>query len=635
MIEKWINKIHQGKSEHLILDLPDKSIDLLITSPPYNVDLGNNKYNKDSYDVYKDDKDHLEYIEWLTYIFDIIKQKMVDGGRVCINIGDGLNGKIPTHSDIIQFMTKDLHYLMKSTIIWNKSQIGNRCLPHDELINTVNGYKEICQIQIGDKVLTHKRRYKQVSNVFNRKYTGWLYTIYSYGNEPIKITQGHELLTAPLVRRYNNYPRKQVAPNLIWLPPEHLDTEHYLATPIYHTQYHGSDNAFSNRLSKITDVKLNYKNEGFFRLIGYYIGDGSVHRNEIRIDFNRTEQFYIDDVRNISNYYGWTTRLEYVGNCTRVIISSKNKLPKILTSLAGKCAHEKSMHPFLKQTPIYLQRHIVIGMMRSDGYIGNNVESSYTTVSSELIYQFRDMLLRLKIIPAITTIDNHISYIKGRKIVCRKAYIIKILGKYAERMADICQVNHISKAKYRYNRYKKKGSHYAFSKIKDIKKEWVTDLDVYNMEITEDQSYTGKVTYHNCAWGSWKSPSNPSFPTPFEYILVFCNESQKKEGSKEGITVTKEQFITNSLALWTFSPEQAMKKFGHPAMFPIELPHRLIQQLSYKDDIVLDVFSGTGTTCLAAAILQRRWIGFELSKTYVERSTKRINTYLDQERLVF
>lgn len=253
-IKEWINRIHCGISEDLIPELPDNSIDLVITSPPYNVDV--------PYDNYKDNKDYWEYLSWLKDIFKELKSKLVKGGRVCINIGDKKNGKIPTHSDVIGFMVYDLKYLLKTTIIWNKSQIGNRT-----------------------------------------------------------------------------------------------------------------------------------------------------------------------------------------------------------------------------------------------------------------------------------------------------------------------------------------------------------------------------------SWGSWKNPSNPSFPTPFEYILVFCNESQEKIGKKEAITVSKEEFITNSLALWTFAPEHKMQEFGHPAMFPVELPRRLIHQLSYESDIVLDIFSGMGTTCLTAAMLKRRWIGFEMSKHYVIGSEKRIRRYTNQVRL--
>lgn len=100
-------------------------VDAIITSPPYNVDLGNNKYNKTPYSLYKDNKEHWEYIAWLKDIFDKAKGILVDGGRVAINIGDGKNGAIPTHSDIIQFM-RDLGYIQLATIIWNKNQASPR-----------------------------------------------------------------------------------------------------------------------------------------------------------------------------------------------------------------------------------------------------------------------------------------------------------------------------------------------------------------------------------------------------------------------------------------------------------------------------------------------------------------------------
>jgi len=119
-------KLYNGKSEDVIPELDDNSIDIVITSPPYNVDLGNNKFNENPYDLYNDNKDHEEYIAWLKDLFEKLYPKLKSGGRVCINIGDGQNGRVPTHVDIIHFMTKQLHYLPMANIIWNKSQIGNR-----------------------------------------------------------------------------------------------------------------------------------------------------------------------------------------------------------------------------------------------------------------------------------------------------------------------------------------------------------------------------------------------------------------------------------------------------------------------------------------------------------------------------
>lgn len=119
-------KIINDDCLNAIPNLDDNSIDLVVTSPPYNVDLGNNKFNNTPYDLYNDNKDHKEYISWLEEIFRKFYPKVKSGGRLAINVGDGKNGKIPTHADIIHFMTNKIGYIPMANIIWQKSQIGNR-----------------------------------------------------------------------------------------------------------------------------------------------------------------------------------------------------------------------------------------------------------------------------------------------------------------------------------------------------------------------------------------------------------------------------------------------------------------------------------------------------------------------------
>lgn len=135
------------------------------------------------------------------------------------------------------------------------------------------------------------------------------------------------------------------------------------------------------------------------------------------------------------------------------------------------------------------------------------------------------------------------------------------------------------------------------------------------------------TTSNRCAWGSYMSPSSPSFPCPFEYISVFANESKKKVGNKEDITVSKEDFIRNSWGVWSFAPETKQRRMGHNAMFPPELPRRLIDQLSFKGDTVLDPFSGMGTTVITAKEMERNYIGIELSPNYCQKSRARLNGY--------
>lgn len=125
------------------------------------------------------------------------------------------------------------------------------------------------------------------------------------------------------------------------------------------------------------------------------------------------------------------------------------------------------------------------------------------------------------------------------------------------------------------------------------------------------------------SWGSWLSPSCPSFPTPFEYILVFFKNSRKLVHTGE-TDLTRDEFIEYSLALWNFAPEMRMKSFGHPAMFPEEMPRRLIKMLSYKGDLVLDPFAGISTTLKVAKELSRRYIGFEIDEKYYQASKERL-----------
>ena len=139
----------------------------------------------------------------------------------------------------------------------------------------------------------------------------------------------------------------------------------------------------------------------------------------------------------------------------------------------------------------------------------------------------------------------------------------------------------------------------------------------------EKNNYNAKYT----AWGSWKSPSMPYIKYTWEFIEVFDKESHKKTGRKEDIDITSEEFKEWVKGRWSFPPETRMKDYNHPAMFPEELPRRLMKLFSYKHDIVLDPFNGAGTTSLVAWKLGRRFIGVDVSKQYSAQAMKRFDSY--------
>lgn len=129
----------------------------------------------------------------------------------------------------------------------------------------------------------------------------------------------------------------------------------------------------------------------------------------------------------------------------------------------------------------------------------------------------------------------------------------------------------------------------------------------------------------SCAWGSWMSASNPVLRDFHEYILVFSKGSYSKNRNQvKKDTIKRDDFINWTKSIWTF-PAVNAKKIGHPAPFPVELPHRLINLYSYEGDVVLDPFCGSGTTCLAAIKNNRSFIGYEIKKEYIDLAEKRIS----------
>ncbi len=136
----------------------------------------------------------------------------------------------------------------------------------------------------------------------------------------------------------------------------------------------------------------------------------------------------------------------------------------------------------------------------------------------------------------------------------------------------------------------------------------------------EKNNYNAKYT----AWGSWKSPSMPYLKYTWEFVEVFDKETHKKAGLKKDIDITGEEFKEWVIGKWSIPPETRMKEYGHPAMFPEEIPRRLLKLFSYRGDLVLDPFNGVGTTTLVAWKNHRRFIGIEISPQYCQTALERI-----------
>ena len=166
------------------------------------------------------------------------------------------------------------------------------------------------------------------------------------------------------------------------------------------------------------------------------------------------------------------------------------------------------------------------------------------------------------------------------------------------------------------------------------------------VDLEEDSPHRSKTT----AWGSWLSPSAPYIYNPKECVILAYKKEYKKiekgvsswdyteelvevEG-KNGEPSTmknkkiysqedKKEFMELVFGQWKyFADTKSLTK----ATFSLDIPIKAIKILSYKNDLVLDCFSGSGTTAMAAKKLGRNYIGFELSPNYTEISIRRLST---------
>jgi DNA modification methylase len=136
----------------------------------------------------------------------------------------------------------------------------------------------------------------------------------------------------------------------------------------------------------------------------------------------------------------------------------------------------------------------------------------------------------------------------------------------------------------------------------------------------------------SCAWGSYRSPANPVLRDLTERIVIASKgrfdrarsmTQRLNEGLPNEITLPTDDFLSLTLDVWDMPPESA-KRVGHPAPFPVELPEQLIRLYTYKQDLVVDPFLGSGSTMVAASRLGRRYAGYDLDPTYVAIAQERV-----------
>ncbi|HET9071155.1 MAG TPA: site-specific DNA-methyltransferase [Acidimicrobiales bacterium] len=136
----------------------------------------------------------------------------------------------------------------------------------------------------------------------------------------------------------------------------------------------------------------------------------------------------------------------------------------------------------------------------------------------------------------------------------------------------------------------------------------------------------------SCAWGSFQSPANPVLRDLTERVIVagkgrFDRAMPARARAGAGLpseaSLTRDAFMEGTLDVWEI-PTESATRVGHPAPFPVELPARLIDLYTYRGDLVLDPFLGSGSTAVAARRAGRHYVGYDLDGAYVALAEERV-----------
>ena len=135
----------------------------------------------------------------------------------------------------------------------------------------------------------------------------------------------------------------------------------------------------------------------------------------------------------------------------------------------------------------------------------------------------------------------------------------------------------------------------------------------------------------NCAWGSFKKPANPVLRDLTERVVIASKgrfdralspAARAERGLPSVASTTADEFMDATLDVWELAPESATR-VNHPAPFPVELPQRLIDLYTYRGDVVLDPFMGSGTTAVAAVRTGRHYLGYDTDDGYARAASAR------------
>jgi DNA modification methylase len=612
------NKIIIGDCVEVMKTLPEGCIDLVVTSCPYNANI--------KYDVYDDGLSMDEYwkftTNWLTQAFRVLK----DDGRIAVNVPIEMNvqergGRILFNAEFwmkmkevgFQFfgmvdLTEDSPHRVRQTA-WG-------CYDDKTKVMTNNGLKLFKDVDINrDLFMTLNPKngeieYQKAFDYIEKPFHGDMVKIKKRSVDLV-VTENHNMV--------------HLSENGVEITPfNEINVKNFKIPRNHKGLSDGSDLDFIEippveyglRTKKIyrknTSVKVN--TDDWMRFLGIFLTDGSLtydqKRGQYKVSIYQVKKKYLNEIEQLLERLPFN--FEYKKKKNEYYCCSK-QLASFLLETKGK--NLRSIPEYVFGLSKRQKDILLLWMFYGDGSFNDNGELWKISVCSETM---KDQIIRL--IFETGRICSSYEYIPKDRILngvlLKSNYpmtTIQILKK------ENTYINKDDITKIHYD-----GNVYCVS--------------VPNKTLLVERS--GQLVW--CG-NSWMSASSPYIYNPKECVILAYKKTKKKltkgesqwlgefkkilqdDGTyKEKMVYSdqnKKEFMHLVFGRWDyFADTKSLTK----ATFSLDIPSKAIKILTYKNDIVLDPFMGSGTTAVAAELLDRRWLGIELSENYTEIARNRI-----------
>jgi len=447
------------------------------------------------------------------------------------------------------------------------------CFGESTLILTKEGYKKIKDVEVGDKVLTHKGRFRKVKDVFSRITNESLLLKAKHLNEKIHCTKNHpfesfsnDWIDADSISHVSHFCKTNDVYNYdikrleIWdknklAKNKEIDQDHILCACGCNTKIKKYDKkgrpvrylkGHQGSIPKNRDIpKAVVVDKSLLYLFGFYIAEGHIDKKRTRVvwTFNKNEIDYINDVKSIcKKKFNIDIKTTQTNDSEAInLIANSSILAKFFIKILGTGSKNKKIGAF-----IFLHKKRLIPLIRGYFYGDGCIRSDFArceTVSRNLAYEIQFCLLKFGIFSSITKaknkIDNHndlYSVLISKSSLNRFLFILE-----NDNIKDCPDINTSENYDIVYDLKRQR----IFSQIE--KKESVeAKTRVYNLTVEEDETYIveGSIVVHNCKnceqWGVAKfieqAKDNQSEETDWLVIM-------KKNNHEEVVVIDAKVFF--------------------------------------------------------------------------------------------